>query len=248
MIVHARRAALLGLIVMALGASFTATASAADGPTANPPGMRQLSDESLVTKWAYPAYRAQVFSRPARSARKVTRLKLLTADQFPQPYIVLADWTDAHGTRWFKIRLPSRPNGRTGWVSELSLGDLNTVHTQLVVNRKTLRVTLFKSGKKVFSARVGVGKASTQTPSGHFWVTEKFHVKGAPVYGTRAIGTSAYAPHLTDWPGGGVVGMHGTNEPGLIPGRPSHGCIRLRNADINRLYRLVPKGTPIEII
>ena len=79
-------------------------------------------------------------------------------------------------------------------------------------------------------------------------MTEKFHVRGAPVYGTRAIGTSAYAPGLTDWPGGGVVGMHGTNEPGLIPGRPSHGCIRLRNSAINRLYRLVPKGTPIEII
>jgi lipoprotein-anchoring transpeptidase ErfK/SrfK len=79
-------------------------------------------------------------------------------------------------------------------------------------------------------------------------VTEKFHVRSAPVYGTRAIGTSAYAPGLTDWPGGGVVGMHGTNEPGLVPGRPSHGCIRLRNAAINRLYRLVPKGTPIEII
>lgn len=247
MTVHVRRAALLGLIVTALGASVTVTASAA-GPPANPSDMRQLSDEALVTKWAYPAYRGQVFSRPTKSARKVTRLKLLTADRFPQPYVVLADWTDTHHTRWFKIRLPMRPNGRTGWVSEMSLGDLTTVHTQLVVNRKTLRVTLYKNGKQIFRAPVGVGKASTRTPPGHFWVTEKFHVRGAPVYGTRAIGTSAYAPHLTDWPGGGVVGMHGTNQPGLVPGRPSHGCIRLRNADINRLYRLVPKGTPIQII
>ena len=97
--------------------------------------MRQLSDESLVTKWAYPAYRAQVFSRPARSARKVTRLKLLTADQFPQPYIVLADWTDTHHTRWFKIRLPSRPNGRTGWVPDRALGRIRAVRTMLRVNR-----------------------------------------------------------------------------------------------------------------
>ena len=141
-----------------------------------------------------------------------------------------------------------RPNGRTGWVSEMSLGDLSTVHTQLIVNRKTLRVTLYKDGKQIFQAPVGVGKASTRTPSGHFWVTEKFRVRGAPVYGTHAIGTSAFAPHLTDWPGRGVVGMHGTNQPGLVPGRPSHGCIRLKNADINRLYRLVPKGTPIEIL
>ena len=71
---------------------------------------------------------------------------------------------------------------------------------------------------------------------------EKFRVTGAPVYGPFALGTSAYAPHLTDWPGGGVVGLHGTNEPGLIPGRPSHGCIRLRNEKITRLYRLAPAG------
>jgi lipoprotein-anchoring transpeptidase ErfK/SrfK len=45
-----------------------------------------------------------------------------------------------------------------------------------------------------------------------------------------------------------VVGLHGTNQPGLIPGRPSHGCIRLRNADILRLYKLAPKGTPIDIV
>ena len=31
----------------------------------------------------------------------------------------------------------------------------------------------------------------------------------------------------------------------LIPGRPSHGCIRVRNADMARLYRLTPIGTPI---
>ena len=98
------------------------------------------------------------------------------------------------------------------------------------------------------SARVGVGKASTPTPAGRFWIREKFHVQGVPLYGPRAIGTSAYAPTLSDWPGGGVVGLHGTDQPGLIPGRPSHGCIRLRNRDILRLYRLAPVGTPIEIV
>lgn len=242
----AHRAVLLTLVVAAFGA-VTAAASAAD-PSANPAGMRQLSDEKLVTKWAYPAYRGRVYSRPTRSAHKQTRLRLLTEDHFPQPYVVLADWRDANGSRWFKIRLTGRPNGRTGWVTELSLGDLSTVHTSLVVNRGTLRVTLYKAGKEIFQAPVGVGKSSTRTPAGHFWVTEKFKVKGAPLYGTRAIGTSAYAPGLTDWPGGGVVGLHGTDQPGLIPGRPSHGCIRLKNAAIGRLYRLVPNGTPIEII
>jgi lipoprotein-anchoring transpeptidase ErfK/SrfK len=93
-----------------------------------------------------------------------------------------------------------------------------------------------------------VGKSSTPTPGGHFWIREKFHVAGTTIYGPRALGTSAYAPTLSDWPGGGVVGLHGTNEPDLIPGRPSHGCIRLRNRDILTLYRLAPKGTPVDIL
>ena len=52
---------------------------------------------------------------------------------------------------------------------------------------------------------------------------------------------------LTDWPGGGVIGIHGTNQPGLLPGRVSHGCIRLRNRDILRLGRRLKLGTPITI-
>jgi lipoprotein-anchoring transpeptidase ErfK/SrfK len=52
---------------------------------------------------------------------------------------------------------------------------------------------------------------------------------------------------LTDWPGGGFVGVHGTNEPNLIPGRISHGCIRLRNDAIVRLSHLMKVGTPLTI-
>ena len=52
---------------------------------------------------------------------------------------------------------------------------------------------------------------------------------------------------LTDWPGGGYVGVHGTNEPGLIPGHISHGCIRLHNAAILRLAQLMPVGTPLTV-
>jgi lipoprotein-anchoring transpeptidase ErfK/SrfK len=44
------------------------------------------------------------------------------------------------------------------------------------------------------------------------------------------------------------VGIHGTNQPQLVPGRPSHGCIRMRNSDILRLGRLMPVGTPLRIL
>jgi lipoprotein-anchoring transpeptidase ErfK/SrfK len=44
-----------------------------------------------------------------------------------------------------------------------------------------------------------------------------------------------------------VIGIHGTNEPGLIPGYPSHGCIRVPNRAVSRLYRLMPIGTPMRV-
>jgi lipoprotein-anchoring transpeptidase ErfK/SrfK len=95
----------------------------------------------------------------------------------------------------------------------------------------------------VWSARVGVGAPGTPTPAGRFYVRERVRSLDA-FYGPIAFGTSAYSA-LSDWPGGGVVGIHGTSLPQLIPGRPSHGCVRLRNADILRLARLMPTGTPV---
>jgi lipoprotein-anchoring transpeptidase ErfK/SrfK len=78
-------------------------------------------------------------------------------------------------------------------------------------------------------------------------VRELFRVPGQSLYGPYAFGTSAYSI-LSDWPGGGVVGIHGTNQPALIPGRPSHGCIRLRNPDITYLANHLPIGAPVRIV
>ncbi|HEY5342176.1 MAG TPA: L,D-transpeptidase, partial [Solirubrobacteraceae bacterium] len=141
-----------------------------------------------------------------------------------------------------------RPNGITGWVPANALGELHVVRDYLRIDRGALRATLFRKGRAIWSAPVGVGRSSLPTPPGHFYVREKLRAIGGPFYGPYALGTSAYAPTLTEWPGGGVVGIHGTDEPQLIPGRPSHGCIRLRNADITRLWQLIQVGTPIDIV
>jgi lipoprotein-anchoring transpeptidase ErfK/SrfK len=66
-------------------------------------------------------------------------------------------------------------------------------------------------------------------------------------YGPIAFGTSARSSVLTDWPGGGYIGIHGTDAPRLIPGHISHGCVRLRNAAILRLARVMSVGTPLTI-
>ena len=52
---------------------------------------------------------------------------------------------------------------------------------------------------------------------------------------------------VSDWPDGGFIGIHGTDRPRLIPGRVSHGCIRMRNADVVALAERVGVGTPLTI-
>ena len=149
---------------------------------------------------------------------------------------------------WLEIRLPGRPNGQTGWVREEQLSNLEEVTTRLTIDRRRLRATLRDEGEVVWRSPVGVGKPGTVTPRGRFWVRERLsNLGGSPIYGPWAFGTSAYSDTLTDWPGGGVVGIHGTNQPELIPGRPSHGCVRVPNAKIRRLAKLMPVGTPIRI-
>jgi hypothetical protein len=212
-----------------------------------PPGTVRLSNETTFTRWANAATGATAYAHPSTDARPVGRLRLLTEDGFPEVYVLLASREDAQGTTWVRLRLPQRPNHVTGWVRRGTLGPFHLLHTRLVVSRRALSVTLYDHGKRRFRARVGMGAPRTPTPAGSFWIREKFHVSGNPLYGTRALGTAAYSNVLTDWPGGGVIGLHGTSEPGLIPGRPSHGCIRLKNPDIERLYALTPIGTPLRI-
>jgi hypothetical protein len=228
-----RLAAALALVVCL--ASATCARASYGGP---------ISDEQTTTYWAYSAIAGPVRARPRETARKTDTLQMWTEVHYPQVYLVLSERVDRRRT-WFKVRLPDRPNGRTGWVSERELSVLHVVHTHLVVDERHLRMALYRRGHRIFSARIGVGKPSTPTPAGHFWITEKFPAQGG-LYGPYAFGTSDNSV-LTDWPGGGVIGIHGTNEPSLIPGRPSHGCIRLRNAEDVKLWGLLPVGTPITI-
>ncbi len=256
-----RWVAITSLAVLAM--SLTPAAAAAQAPT-NPntvvaPAERDplaglerpgdtvvLSDERRTTRWGYAHETSKILSRPRRGSRSIGRLRFLTEDGAAEVYLVLHGWMDTAGRRWLHIRVPKRPNGSTGWILAEALGPLQVVRTQLVINRGALRAALYRKGKRIWSARVGVGKSATPTPRGNFWIRERLRGFGG-AYGPWAFGTSAYSD-LSDWPGGGVVGIHGTNQPELIPGRPSHGCVRVRNDKIRRLARLMPIGTPVRII
>jgi hypothetical protein len=211
-------------------------------------GDERLSDEVRLTRHAGAVSQAVVRGGPSSRAAKVGRLRYVTEDGPLEVYLVLESHVDGAGRVWLRIRLPMRPNGRTGWVREDDLGPLRVVRTQLRVNRGTLRATLYRDGRRIWSSAIAVGAKATPTPAGRFWVRTRLRgLRSSPAYGPYAFGTAAYSV-LSDWPGGGVVGIHGTNQPQLIPGRPSHGCIRVPNAAITRLWRLMPIGTPIEII
>jgi L,D-transpeptidase-like protein len=142
--------------------------------------------------------------------------------------------------------VPIRADGVTGWVPRDSLGGYEAVDTRLVVDTIALTATLLRANRVVFRAAIGVGTAVAPTPTGSFYVRNRLTRYRSAFYGPVAFGTSART-RLTDWPAGGFVGIHGTNRPDLLPGRVSHGCIRLRNADMLALARLMPVGTPVEI-
>jgi hypothetical protein len=208
-----------------------------------------LSNLRTLTRWAYPQATSQAHATHSFRSRVVGHLVFLTPDGQAEIYLALRSWTDPRTRRtWIQVPIPGRPNGIVGWVPSTALGPMHIVRKYLLINRETLRATLFDRGRPVFRAPVGVGRPSLPTPAGEFYILEKLTAIGGPFYGPYAFGTSAYAPSLSEWPGGGVVGIHGTNEPDLIPGRPSHGCVRLKNADITRLWRLMSIGTPVHIV
>ena len=209
--------------------------------------VTRLSDERTLSRWAHTNLAAPVRRQPSTASKTITRLRFWTEHKYAELYLALRELVDADGRTWVQIRLPRRPNGTTGWVPREALGEWRVVRTQLVVDRRRLRATLYRSGRRIWSARVGVGKRGTPTPSGRFYAREKLYPDPRGFYGPVAIGTSGYAPGLTDWPKGGVVGIHGTSLPGLLPGRVSNGCVRVRNDAIRRLARLMPIGTPVRI-
>jgi len=148
---------------------------------------------------------------------------------------------------WVRVRLPGHPDDAEGWVPRSALGGYTAVRTRLVVNRGELTATLKRDGEPIFRAPVGIGMRSSPTPAGRFYVRNQLVKYKSPFYGPVAFGTTAATPASSDWPAGGFVGSHGTNRPDLLPGRVSHGCIRMSNRDILRLARLMPVGTPLVV-
>jgi lipoprotein-anchoring transpeptidase ErfK/SrfK len=200
-----------------------------------------------IAHWAPVLTAAPVRTKPTTSARTITTLDTMTTDGTSNIVLVLARLDLGPHETWFRVRLPILPNNSTGWVKAGYLGHRYVVHTHLYVNRATLRATLKRDGRAVFTTIVGVGRSYWPTPAGQFYIRDKLTGFDDPVYGPIAFGTSARSTVLTDWPGGGFVGVHGTNEPSILPGHVSHGCIRMPNESILRLAQLLQVGSPLTV-
>jgi len=188
-----------------------------------------------------------VRSQPSRTAPVLKTMKQFRPDFRPRVVLALEQRTDpvTGEPAWLRITIPGRPNGRTGWIPAAS-ATLEPVDRWLVIYRGARKFEFYVNGKVVRTGKVAVGRKGMETPTGLFYVQAKFDPSWA-VLGAYAFETSGYSK-LSDWPGGGVVGVHGTNSPELIGQAVSHGCVRLFNKDIQYLRSVVSVGTPIKIV
>ena len=201
-----------------------------------------------LSRWAHVLTKIPARTGPTARARIITRLKPITPEQTQNLVQALEGQINNKGEYWVRVRLPILPNGSTGWVPRGALGTYNKIWTHLVIDRRLFTATLYKRGVAVFRTRVGVGKPYWPTPPGQFYVREKITGFSDLIYGPLAFGTNARSAVLTDWPGGGFIGIHGTNQPEILPGRVSHGCVRMPNPAVLRLARMMPLGTPVTIL
>jgi L,D-transpeptidase catalytic domain len=196
-------------------------------------------------------YAAQVVD-PSRLYREPGRhpfTSLSTSDRygFPTTVTLLERRTLCGGARWYRIRYAHWPNGSSGWIRAHGVRTTR-LHIRIVVDESRHELWLYKRGRVMLKTPAAIGKPSTPTPLGTFFVTQRFLVTDQfGPYGPRAIGISAFSNVLRAWTDGGPIGIHGTNEPFSIGKPVSHGCIRLPNRVILRLFAIVPLGTPVTI-
>jgi lipoprotein-anchoring transpeptidase ErfK/SrfK len=168
---------------------------------------------------------------------------------FGNPLVLVVTQVDGD---WVKVSIPARPNGQEGWVraSDVNLSQ-HAFHAELVLSERLF--TVWDDNTPIAQTNVVVGKDSTPTPLGTFYIAEKIPASVAGVspngaYGPWILATSAYSEALDEFDGGlPVIAFHGTNQPDLIGSAASNGCIRMPNDVVSELADTIPAGTPVTI-
>ncbi|PWU04759.1 MAG: L,D-transpeptidase [Terriglobia bacterium] len=119
---------------------------------------------------------------------------------------------------------------------------------RIVISLADRKLAVLESGRIVKVFPTAVGAEQTPSPVGSFRVIQRvsdptWYTKGKVVppgksnpLGTRWLGLSAKG-----------YGIHGTNAPASIGHNASHGCIRMRNRDVEQLFEMVTVGDPVEL-
>ena len=188
-------------------------------------------------------------SRPTLRAARiavVSARRPITGERTILP--VLAHHRGADGSRWLRVRLPGRPNGHTGWIRART-----TVHAatrwHIVVRTSLRRVLVYRSGRLVRTFKAIVGKPSTPTPYGEFFVEEAVELRAGDVGAPFALALSARSNVLQEFAGGpGQIALHGlANIGGVLGTAVSHGCVRLDNDAMRWLVTQFGAGVPVTI-
>jgi lipoprotein-anchoring transpeptidase ErfK/SrfK len=170
----------------------------------------------------------------------------ITGEQTTLP--VIGRSTDPGRRPWLEVMLPGRPNGSTGWIAQQGTRKLTT-NWRLVVDLARRRVTAYHSGRVARTFGAVVGKPSTPTPSGRFFVEETLRMAAAEPGGPFALALSGRSNALQEFEGGpGQIALHGRdNLGGTLGTAESHGCVRVDTASIDWLIARIEPGTPVTI-
>lgn len=154
---------------------------------------------------------------------------------------------ERHGS-FLRVLLPGRPNGHTGWI-RADKAKVWKTPWRIVVKTRSKRLFALHKGRIVRSFPVVVGKPSTPTPHGRFYVEEAIILPSRSPGAPDAYALSARSNVYQEFDGGpGQVAIHGTYGIGGTPGRAeSHGCIRASTSTLNWLIARMGTGTPVDI-
>jgi hypothetical protein len=166
----------------------------------------------------------------------------------PTAVPVISRSIGAGGARWLLVMLPGRPNSSTGWITERGTSALITAW-DVVVHLGARRVNVYSGGRLARSFRAVVGKPSTPTPTGQFFVEEALTMAAGEPGAPFALALSARSDALQEFEGGpGQIAIHGVeNLGGTLGTAASHGCVRLGTSAIDWIAARIGAGTPVSI-
>jgi lipoprotein-anchoring transpeptidase ErfK/SrfK len=234
-----RRHLLIVVAAVCLLGPSSAQAAAARTPT----GVR-ATQQLAVLLTPHVAHRAPRAGSPRMTV--ISARRPITGEATTLP--VIGRTVGPSGIPWLRVMLPGRPNGSTAWIAQQGTRKLVT-SWHIVINLSRRRVNVYRDGRvrRIFPAVVG--KSSTPTPTGQFFVEETFQMTGGEPGGPYALALSARSNVLQEFEGGpGQIALHGRdNLGGTLGSAESHGCVRLDTSSITWLISHINPGTPVTI-